>query len=74
MYENYVRNCKFAQQQGAAKWITFMRRTMSELYGLDEPLAYRHGFIYIRQLAIHLRNATNVLKKVTWDVKVLRGA
>ena len=36
---------------------------MVELYRLDEDATYQHAFIYIRQLAVHLRNATVAKKK-----------
>ena len=37
--------------------IHFMRRSMVEVFLLNPTLAYKHAFIYIRQLTIHLRNA-----------------
>lgn len=45
--------------------IDFMRTSLVELYALDQVLAYKHAFVYIRQMAFHLRNAIMVKKKVS---------
>ncbi|KAI7817558.1 Noc2p family-domain-containing protein [Gamsiella multidivaricata] len=40
-----------------------MQNCVAQLYGLDFERSYQHGFVYIRQLAIHLRNAVLVKTK-----------
>lgn len=48
--------------------IAFMQNSLVEIFSLDEHLSYQYGFVYIRQLAIHLRNAILQKKKVQNDV------
>jgi len=45
-----------------------MQRSLVEIGRIDVSLTYRYAFVYIRQLAIHLRNAITVKKKVRTGV------
>ncbi len=57
MYLTYVSYARFTSGNNMGV-LEFMCNCIVELYGLDGPLAYQHAFVYVRQLAIHLRNAT----------------
>lgn len=60
---NFVKNTKFMSPK-TQPVITFMQNSLVEIFSLDDHLTYQHGFVYIRQLAIHLRNAILQKKKV----------
>jgi len=62
LYLSYVQNSRFTSP-GTWGLIDFMRMSLIELYSLDQAVAYRHAFIYIRQMAFHLRNAIMSQKK-----------
>eukprot|EP00039_Didymoeca_costata_P009682 m.128942 g.128942 ORF g.128942 m.128942 type:complete len:780 (-) comp14568_c0_seq6:1072-3411(-) len=61
VYLTFIRNCKFPTPS-VRPILTFMLNSVVEIYSLDMNSTYQHAFVYIRQLAIHLRNAM-VLKK-----------
>lgn len=49
--------------------VQFLGNCVIELYGVDLPTAYQHAFIFIRQLAMILREALNAKTKVLFSFK-----
>ncbi|XP_033226481.1 nucleolar complex protein 2 homolog [Belonocnema kinseyi] len=66
MYIKYVQNSHFVKP---SNWpgINFMRRSLTEIYLLDSNFSYSHAFLFVRQLAIHLRNALTLKKKENFN-------
>jgi nucleolar complex protein 2 len=59
-YLSYAQRSKFGTASNVTSvlpTLTFMGNCIVELYTLDYASAYQHAFIYIRQLALHLRTA-----------------
>lgn len=65
-YLAYARNAKFLSVR-TYKNISFMRLCVVELYSMDLPAAYQHAFVYIRQLAVDLRQAMTKKTKVLFQ-------
>lgn len=63
MYIAYIRGAKFVSANTLPQ-INFMKQTLVTLLTINSSLSYQHSFLYIRQLAIHLRNAITIQKKV----------
>lgn len=56
IYLTFIKNCKNTNVHSLPV-INLMRNLAAQLYGIDPILSYQQGFVYIRQLAIHLRAA-----------------
>ncbi|KAI9354648.1 Noc2p family-domain-containing protein [Pilaira anomala] len=59
VYLTFVKNCKNTNLH-TLPVINLMRNLAVQLYGINLTLSYQQGFVYIRQLAIHLRQAMKV--------------
>jgi len=67
IYLAFLRNCK-ATSIHTWTIINFMMNCVVELYGLDFVASYQTAFVYIRQLAIQLRNAIILKKKESFKI------
>ncbi|PIA34561.1 hypothetical protein AQUCO_03700090v1 [Aquilegia coerulea] len=62
IYKAYVLNCQFVNAS-KLQHIQFLGNCVTELYGVDLSTAYQHGFVFIRQLGMILREALNMKTK-----------
>ncbi|MCL7027358.1 hypothetical protein MKW94_023788 [Papaver nudicaule] len=62
MYKAYVTNCQFVNAT-KLQHLQFLRNCVVELYVVDLPTAYQHAFVFIRQLAMILREALSTKTK-----------
>ncbi|KAL5835539.1 hypothetical protein ACOSQ3_015094 [Xanthoceras sorbifolium] len=62
IYKAYILNCHFINAV-KLQHIQFLSNCVVELLGVDLPTAYQHAFVFIRQLAMILRDAFNVKTK-----------
>ncbi|KAJ4980745.1 hypothetical protein NE237_031582 [Protea cynaroides] len=65
MYKAYVLNCQFVNAT-KLQHLQFLANCVIELYGVDLPTAYQHAFVFIRQLAMILREALNMKTKESY--------
>lgn len=73
IYKEYAANSRFVNQTRLPQ-IRFMANCVVELYGIDLAASYQHAFVFIRQLAILLRNAFTMKTKVCLKSKVTANA
>lgn len=66
LYIGFVRNSKFVNLK-TKPIIVFMKNSLVEMFSYNEAATYKQGFLYIRQLAITLRNAICVKKKDSYQ-------
>eukprot|EP01119_Soliformovum_irregulare_P017582 TRINITY_DN5247_c0_g4_i1.p1 TRINITY_DN5247_c0_g4~~TRINITY_DN5247_c0_g4_i1.p1 ORF type:complete len:785 (-),score=327.51 TRINITY_DN5247_c0_g4_i1:65-2089(-) len=66
IYLAFVKNSRIVNRSTWAE-IKLMTSCIIELYSLDFIAAYQHAFVYIRQLAIHLRNTIANLTQSTLE-------
>lgn len=66
LYVGFVKNAKFLTAK-TKPVIVFMENSLVEMFSMDHSLTYQYGFIYIRQMAIHLRTAISLKKKDSYQ-------
>ena len=67
LYLAYAKAAKFLTESSLPT-LTFLGNCLVELYSLDIDSSYQHAFIYIRQLALHLRTALQKKTKESFQV------
>ncbi|XP_042478492.1 nucleolar complex protein 2 homolog [Macadamia integrifolia] len=65
VYKGYVLNCQSVNAM-KLQHLQFLANCVTELCGVDLPTAYQHAFVFIRQLAMILREALNMKTKESY--------
>lgn len=63
MYLSFVKASKDYTSLTHERFVV-MRNCVTELYSMDPVSAYQHAFVYLRQLAIHVRKAMTSMNAV----------
>lgn len=63
LYHAFARAAKGGHSEASAPGLLLMAGCITEAYGLEEAAAYTHAFVYIRDLAVHLRSALTTRSK-----------
>jgi len=69
LYKAYVMNCQFVNAS-KLQHIHFLRNCVIEFLRVDLPTAYQHAFVFIRQLAMILREALDMRTKVGCSAQI----
>lgn len=71
-YLAYVRSSKFTTPS-TLPVIDFLTNCVVELYAINQSKSYEFVFVYIRQLAIHIRNAISIKKQAAKGQQAAQG-
>lgn len=63
IYKAYILNCHFVNAT-KLQHVYFLGNCVNELFRVDLPSAYQHAFVFIRQLAMILREAFATKRQV----------
>eukprot|EP00112_Aurelia_sp_Birch-Aquarium-sp1_P008912 Seg1996.3 transcript_id=Seg1996.3/GoldUCD/mRNA.D3Y31 product="Protein bud22" protein_id=Seg1996.3/GoldUCD/D3Y31 len=66
LYLGFVKHAKFMSAK-TKPLLAFMQNSLIEMFSMDHAITYQYGFIYIRQMAINLRNAITIRKKDSYQ-------
>jgi len=57
MYLQFAKSVGKISSDAGVRKSEFLMTSLAEIYGVNPVISYQHGFVYIRQLAIHLAQA-----------------
>eukprot|EP01130_Rhizamoeba_saxonica_P002575 TRINITY_DN12354_c0_g1_i1.p1 TRINITY_DN12354_c0_g1~~TRINITY_DN12354_c0_g1_i1.p1 ORF type:complete len:646 (+),score=167.15 TRINITY_DN12354_c0_g1_i1:54-1991(+) len=66
MYLTFVKNAKFVNPK-TLPLVDFLGNCVVEIFGIDFNMTYQHAFVYIRQIAVHLRESYHKKSKSAYN-------